>query len=176
MVRKALGIRQDPSSSTYTLPLRFLCSVSEGLYKTAHGMPYANLEIRPLTKQSMWYEIAPTATARLLQEIVSGFDKESGHPYVFISGLKNFNPRSESRSLSSWVSHGLEANPPTRKADYVQIFRCENQEVSYLPTEGTERIPVKFSLMELTVAWMEGSKNPATSFLRTGRGVNGNTR
>ena len=36
--------------------------------------------------------------------------------HVLVSGLKNLNPRSESRPLSWPDSHGLEANPPTRKA------------------------------------------------------------
>ena len=43
---------------------------------------------------------------------------------MLASGLKNFNPRSDNRSLSCLDSHGLDANPPTRKANYERVFRC----------------------------------------------------
>lgn len=68
-----------------------------------------------------------------------------------MSGLKNFNPISESLSPSCPDSHGLEANPPTRKANYGCIIRCGDQVLPNSRTEFTGRISVKFSLMESTV-------------------------
>ena len=84
---------------------------------------------------------------------------------MLVSGLKNFNPRSESRRLSWSDNHGLEAKPPTRKAHYTQTFRCAGQNILNQLTESKERISAKFSPIESTVDWMEGSKNPETWYL-----------
>ena len=94
-----------------------------------------------------------------------GFNKGESHSHVCVSGLKNLNPRSESRSPSCSDSHGLEANPPTRKANCMRSFRRAGRGISNSRTEFMERISVKFSLTESTVDWIEGSKNPATCFL-----------
>ena len=91
---------------------------------------------------------------------------------MFVSGLKNVNPRSESRWLSWSANHGLEANPPTRKANYTRIFRPAGQGISKLRTVSVERISVKCSLIKSTVDWMEGSKNSEACLLCRAGGVN----
>jgi len=73
------------------------------------------------------------------------------HSHVCVSGLKNFRPRSESRSLSCLASHGLEANPPTKKENYAFIFSTGGKKIADSRTEFMERISVKFSLIESTV-------------------------
>ena len=88
------------------------------------------------------------AVEELLDEALT---KKSNHSHVFVSGLKNFNPRSESRRLSWPASHGLEANPPTRKAIYAWIVEWKSQGITNIRTEFMERISVKLSLMESTV-------------------------
>ena len=99
--------------------------------------------------------------------------KKSGHSHVFVSGLKNLNPRSESRRSSWLASHGLEANPPTRKTSYTWIVRCAGKETLNVRTGFKEIISVKFSLIASTVDWIDGSKNPATCSLHAGGDVGG---
>ena len=86
----------------------------------AYEVPYVNFEMRPLTNRSMWNETAPIATALPLRgnHQMEVSMTRSRRPHVFVSGIKNFSPRLESRLLSWSDSHGLEANPPTRKANY----------------------------------------------------------
>ena len=77
--------------------------------------------------------------------------KKSNHSHVFVSGLKNLNPRPESRRFSWPVSHGLEANPPTRKAIYAWIVRCAGRETLNVRTGFMETMSLKFSLIASTV-------------------------
>ena len=77
--------------------------------------------------------------------------KKNYRSHVFVSGLKNLNPRSESRRSSWLASHGLEANPPTRKANYAWIVRCTEKETLNPRTGFMERISVKLSLIASTV-------------------------
>ena len=88
------------------------------------------------------------AVERLSDEALT---KKSNQSHVFVSGLKNLNPRSESRRLSWSASHGLEANPPTRKAICAWIVRCAEKETPNLRTGFLERIPAKSSLIAFTV-------------------------
>ena len=85
--------------------------------------------------------------------------------HVCISGLQNFNPRSRSRFSSCWDNHGLVANPPTRNANYPQDIRSDAQEYQSTRTELIVRRCLKLSLIESTVDWIEGSKNPETCVL-----------
>ena len=85
--------------------------------------------------------------------------------HVIMSGLQNFNPRSKSRFSSCSDNHGLVANPPTRNANYPRTIRNGAKEYQNIRTELIVRRCLKLSLIESTVDWIEGSKNPETCVL-----------
>jgi len=84
---------------------------------------------------------------------------------VCVSGLLNRNPRSTSRSPSCSDNHGFVANPPTRNANCSRLIMSGVQEYPRTRTELVGSFCVKLSLIESTVAWIDGSKNSETSFL-----------
>ena len=81
------------------------------------------------------------------------------------SGLQNWNPRSKSRFWSCSDNHGLVAKPPTRNANCPRSVRGGIQQYQRIRTELVGRRRLKLSLMESTVAWIEGSKNTETCAL-----------
>ena len=85
--------------------------------------------------------------------------------HVCVSGLLNRNPRSASRLSSCSDNHGFVANPPTRNANCSSLTTSGVQRYSRTRTELVGSRCVKLSLMESTVAWIDGSKNSETSAL-----------
>ena len=82
-----------------------------------------------------------------------------------MSGLQNSNPRSTSRFSSCSETHGLVAKPPTRNANCSSLTRSSIHEYQSVRTELMGRRRLKLSLIESTVDWIEGSKNPETCAL-----------
>ena len=85
--------------------------------------------------------------------------------HVCVSGLQNWNPRSESRRWSCSYSHGLVAKPPTRNANCSRLTRSGVQGYQGIRTELVGRRCIKLTLIESTVDWIEGSKNVETCAL-----------